>query len=116
MSDKTIDEEFSEALGDDITDMMIDSTEDLLEDARIGKTATSVEVMVAVLHQKGEPPALAYVAVEQGDDVGHDEVRDFCEEAQPHLFPGEKLSIETYNLAGLLAAYHAVVSEEEGEE
>ena len=108
MSDKTIEEEAQEELGDDITDMMIDSTEDILEDARLGKTATSLEVMVAVLHQKNEPPALAYVAVEQGDDVGHDEGRDFCEEAQEHLYPGEKLSIETYNLAGLLATYHSL--------
>jgi len=108
MSDKTIEEEAQDELGDDITDMMIDSTEDILEDARLGKTSATAELMVAVLHRKDRSPVLTYVAVEHGDDVGHDEVRDFCEEAQVHLFPGEKLSIETYNLAGLLAAYHSL--------
>ena len=108
MSDETFEEEGNDDLLADIADMMIDSTEDMLEEARIGKTSATAELMVAVLHRKDQPPVLTYVAVEHGDDVGHDEVRDFCEEAQPHLFPREKLSIETYNLAGLLTAYHAV--------
>lgn len=92
----------------ELDDMMIDSTEDILEDARSGHTTSSVEVMAAVLHRVGRSPALAYVVIEHGDDVGHDELRDFCEEAFPHMKENETLTVESYNLAHLLTAFHAV--------
>jgi len=90
----------------ELDDMMIDSTEDILEDARSGHTASSVEVMAAVLHRVGQSPTLAYVVIEHGDSVGHDELRDFCEEAFPYMRENETLTVESYNLAGLLNAFH----------
>ena len=87
-------------MSEEIEDLMIDSIEDILEEARSG--AISPELLVASIHRKDRPVALVYVAVEHGDGVGHDEVRDFCEEAQEHLLPGERLSIEAYGLGELL--------------
>ena len=97
----------------DIEEMMAEMIETILAEARTGETADQTELLVALLHQEGNPAKLAYVAMDNGDGEGREEIRELCEEAQETLLVGERLSVESFQLVELLMAFRVVGPEQD---
>ena len=95
-------------------EMMAEMMETILTKARTGETADQTELLVALLHQEGNPAKLAYVAMDNGDGEGQEEIRELCEEAQESLLVGERLSVESFQLVELLMAFRVVGPGQDG--
>ena len=93
-----------------IEEVMLGITKTIVEEARTGLATQVTEILVSVLHHPKRSPTIVLVAVENGDGMGQEEMQDFCEDAQKYLEPSETLSIESYNVAELLTAVHALAT------
>ena len=96
-----------------VEEMMLGLTKTIVEEARTGRATQVTEMLVAVLHHPKRSPKIVLVTVENGDGMGQEEMQDFCEDAQEYLEPSETLSIESYNVAELMTAVHALAAEGE---
>jgi len=99
-----------------IEEAMLEATQSILAEARTGQATYTTELMVAVLNHAKRSPKVAFVVVEVGDGLGQEEMEAFCEDAQAHLEPKETISIETYNVAELMTAIHALTADTDGGE
>lgn len=104
MSDETYNHEDDDFDLSDIEDAMAGATQDVLEAARSGEQST--ELLVALLHRVGQSPVILFSALEYGDEDGVETIEGFCADAHEHLERGETVTIESYDLASLLAAFH----------
>jgi hypothetical protein len=105
MSDETYDFEDDDFDLEAIGDAMAEAVQEALEAARSGVQPT--ELLVALLHRVGQSPVILFCALEHGDEDGIATIEGFCADAHEHLEPDETVTIESYGLVGLLAAYHA---------